>query len=266
MVEAFDGINFLTRSENRVEVLNTLSTGRYTKPGLVEVTDMSETTVERTLEAFQERNWIRITEGRYELTRVGELIAEDYLRLADSMDLALRLGPALEVLPIKEMEFDLRHLTDARIAHPEEFDPLETLDSRADMVREADRILGIAPANYAVELVIKPFYEAVLEHGLELRTVVTTGYVETVRTQPELRRMLREQLDAGAEIYVAPEETTITTAIALYDDLATITGFDETGTPRISIESSAAPVREWVRETFDRYRSEATRLRPEELA
>lgn len=266
MVDSFEEIRFLTGSENRVEILETLSTDQHTELTLVEVLDMSETTIERTLDAFEKRGWIRMNDEHYEITRLGEVIAEDYNRLAASMDLASRLGPALDVLPIEEMGFDLRHLTEARITHPETFDPLETLDSRADRVREADRIIGLAPSNYAVELVIKPFYEAVVDRGLELRTVVTADYVETVRSQPELRQMLREQLQAGAEVYVAPEHVDITTAIALYDDLATITGLDETGTPRISIESRAEPVQEWVREMVAHHRSKGALLTPDDLA
>jgi predicted transcriptional regulator len=119
MVDAFEAISFLTRSENRVAVLTCLAGGAYTERELVTETGVSDVTAGRILEDFTERGWVTETDDGYRTTRLGGLLAEDYGRLHDSMDLACRLGPAQGLLPTEEMDFDLRRLTEAKVTRSE---------------------------------------------------------------------------------------------------------------------------------------------------
>jgi len=77
MADPFEEISFLTRSENRVGVLGTLSEGAYTERELVDETGISKVTVGRITEDFLDRGWVRETEEGYEATRFGDLLTED---------------------------------------------------------------------------------------------------------------------------------------------------------------------------------------------
>jgi len=128
MVDPFGEISFLTRSENRVRVLMALADKPRTERRLVDETGISDVTAGRIIEDFADRGWIREDDGTYRMSTVGELVADDYRRLEDSMDLACRLAPVLEYLPLEEMDFEFRHLTDARVSDPERFEPIRAVD------------------------------------------------------------------------------------------------------------------------------------------
>jgi predicted transcriptional regulator len=266
MVDPFEEISFLTRSKNRVDVLGALSDQTHTRRELVEETGISTVTIGRVIQAFTERGWVREHEGVYRVSAVGELLATDYRRLEESMNIAARLGPVLHLLPVDEMDFDLRLFADARISDPEYFDSLKAIDRWKQLLREADRIVGTAPAPTAVTVVADPFHQAIVAGNLEFSVVVSPAYYDAARAQPEMRGLLREILQAGGEMYVASgEEEEFTAHVALFDDLATLTGYDPSGDLRVGIESFAEPVRKWVQATYESYREDASLLTPDDF-
>lgn len=265
MVNAFKQISFLTRSENRVTILRTLGGGPYTERELVAETGVSDVTVKRVLEDFTERGWVVETDDGYTTTRLGDLLAEDYARFRESMDLACRLGPVRDLLPLEAMEFDLRHLTDGRVSDPDTLDSIQAVDRRTQLLRRSDRVIGTGTAHDATTLVAEPFREAVVEEDLEFQVVVSKAYYERARSRAELREPLRDILRAGGEMYLASERV-FSASVALFDDLATITGYDDSGDIAVGIESRADPVREWVRATYEGYCSTATPLSVDDFA
>lgn len=266
MVDPFGEISFLTRSENRVTVLETLAEAAHTERELVEATGISDVTVGRVLDDFEERGWIRETDGGYRTTKEGDLLAGDYRRLADSMNVAARIGPVREYLPVEEMDFDFRHLADARISDPETFAPLRAVDRWKRLIRDSDRVVGVAPVTSATTVVAEPFHEEVVENGMAFEVVVSTEYYETAGARPELRRLLREQLRAGMEMFLADEADEPLPFVATFDDLAAISGYDEAGTLRVGIETHADPVHEWIHDTYRTYRDGGRRLTVEDFA
>lgn len=265
MADPFEEISFLTRSENRVEVLDTLSQGAYTERELVEETGISDVTVGRIIDDFLDRGWLRETQEGYETTRFGDLLAEDYARLSESMDLACRLAPVRDALPIDEMGFDLRHLTDARVPDPETFDSLQSLDRWVQRLRESDSFLGIAAESQASVAVGRPYRDEVVENEMEFGVVISQAYYEEVNSNPELVGYLREIIEAGGDFYLASEVEDFGFSLAAYDEKAGIVGFDDAGDVRARIETQAEPVREWVCDTYESYREDATRLAPEDF-
>lgn len=266
MVDAFEAISFLTRSENRVEVLTSLAGGPHTERELVAETGVSDVTVGRILEDFEERGWVVERDGGHERTRVGDLVAEDYEQFADSMDLACRLGPDRELFPLDEFRFDLRLLTDAQVSDPDGFDPVRAVDRWKELLRGADRFVGVAPATTGTTVVAEFFHEEITEHGLEFSAVVSQRYYETVTARAEARQLVREELEAGAEMYLAADEAEFQVSVAAFDDVATISAYDDAGNLQAGIESRAEPVLEWVLDTYDRHREDATRLTPDDFA
>jgi predicted transcriptional regulator len=261
MVDAFETISFLTRSENRVTVLRTLGGGPYTKRELVAETGVSDVTIKRVLEDFRERGWAIAVEDGYERTRLGDLLAEDYGRLHESMDLACRLGPVRDLFPVEEMAFDLRHLAAGRVSDPDDHDVMRTMDRARTLIREADHIVVVS--NMASESVAEAVVDAI-EDGADYRGVWGAEQVAYARENPSFGRLVAAMLDAGAEIHWT-EAVERPMGVAAYGDLGTLAGFDESGALRAGIESRAAPVVEWIHETYERYRADATPLTRDDL-
>lgn len=266
MADPFGEISFLTRSKNRVTVLRTLASEACTEADIVNETAISAVTVSRILDDFTERGWITEDESVYRTTALGDLIAADYERLHRSMDIATRLGPAHELLPFTEMDFDLRYLEDAEILDPKKASQLRTIDRWRELIREADEVVGVEPASNAAVVLVEPFHEAVTEHGLAVRAVVAYEYVDRATQTAQLRTLLREMIEAGVELYRAPPEASIPIALATIDDRAAISGFDKSGSLRVGILSSADPVYRWVRDTYQSYRVDADKLTVSDFA
>lgn len=266
MVDAFGAVSFLTRSENRVTVLRTLGDGPFTERELVDETGVSRVTVGRVLDDFQERGWAVETDDGYRRTRLGDVLAEDYSRLHESMDLACRLGPVRELLPTEEMPFDLRLLGDGLVSDPETFDALGAVDRWKQLVRQSDRVVGTAGSPTAKTAIAEPFHDAIVDSGVTFEAVVSAGYVETATADADRRRLAREVVEAGAGLYLAEDIDDFSTELAAFDDLATMTAYDEAGNLRAGIETPADPVREWILDTHERLREDARRLTPADFA
>lgn len=265
MVDPFGAVSFMTRSENRVEVLAALSEETMTERDLVESTGVSDVTVSRSLEDFLDRGWVVEADTGYELSAVGEVLAADYRRLERSMDVACRLGPVRDLLPLAEMDFDLRLLADARVTDPEQFDAMRTVDRWLELIRGADHIRVVALAANANVVVSETVIQEVADNGMRFEAVLAHDYFDPPEGRPDIRDLHREMLEAGADLYQLPPETAVEASVALYDDLAAVAGFSEDGTLRAGIESRADPVRTWVRDEFRRHRETAVSLSPEDI-
>jgi predicted transcriptional regulator len=259
MVDAFEAISFLTRSENRVAVLEQVAAGRHTQLELVDETGVSDVMIGRILEDFTERGWAVESGSGYETTWLGDLVADDYARLRDSMDLSCRFGPVRAYLPIEAMEFDLRHLADARISDPDTHDVMRAVDRWLELIEESDRIIGTAYAGSA--LTAEATLEAVRD-GQTFEMVMARPLYDEVRGAPRLADLYRDLLRAGATMYLEPDGTDISWAIALCDDIAAMAGYDEQRSFRVGVESRADPVRRWVRETYTDLRADSRQLTP----
>lgn len=259
----FEEINFLTRSENRVCLLDALTEGRYTERELVDREGVSKVTVRRTLDAFSDRGWVEESDGEYTTTRVGEMLAEDYSRLRETTDVACRLGPVVNLLPVERMEFDLRVLADATVSDPENHDALRTIDRWVTLVRDADRL---SVFTYRTgRMIAEPIYEELREGSLELEAVLPPSELERIRDDPAVGEVKRKLIEAGATYYVAPEDQDRPYSLGTFDDVAAISGWNEENNPQVHVESRAEPVVEWVRSEYEAVKAEAEPLTADDL-
>jgi len=258
MVDAHSELEFLVRSENRVTVLELLAARPHTERELAEATDISDTTVGRVLDGFSERGWIEATDDGYATTRFGDLLAADYDRFRESMELSRRLARHRHLLPMAEIDFDLRLLNDAKVTDPDRLDTLQSVDRWAELMRRSERVRFLA--NTANELIIRIMHEQIVEDDTAHETIFTPDLFEYVRSHPDLCEMFREMSREGARFYRAAEGTEQSWFLAIYDDLVGVGGFDESGTIQTGFEATAPPIREWAEETFEAYRSDATPL------
>jgi len=101
-------IAYLSRTENRLVVLEALVEGPRSTRELREATGISKATVNRTLNEFEERSWARRTsDGTYEATPQAEHVAFQLRASVGSMESVASLGEDIGVLPVDDLTIGL---------------------------------------------------------------------------------------------------------------------------------------------------------------
>ena len=137
MTMPLDAVDWLTRSENRIEVLELLIVERHERSELQVLTGVSRVTSNRMLAELEDRSWIRRDGHSYETTPTGKLVIEALDELLDTIATGQKLGDIQQYPPTEEFGFDLRRLGESRVTRPTESDTLAPLSRSATLMREA---------------------------------------------------------------------------------------------------------------------------------
>lgn len=264
--DALEDVAYLTRSPNRVRILDALADGPWTRRALTEATGASRTTLDRIVNEFEEREWAeREPDGRYAATATGNALMDAVAPCLDAVAAVQRLGDAVAWLPREELPIGLEHFSDATVRHPDTDDPVETGDYFAELIIDADEITVLsewAPP----ERVAKTMHEEVVEGRLEGRFVETRDTVEYIFEDPMRRERWEEMLDAGATSWLYDGDVPCNCFVIGDTVLVKSSGPDAIqesyGSP---IESTNDVVREWALDLVERYRQESTRVDHETL-
>lgn len=105
-----DDSAFLSRSANRVRVLDAIDERPRTRDGLKDLTDSSRFTLSRIPADFEDRRWISRTGTRYGTTGEGRVVATAYSALLTNPDVADALDGTSGWLQVDQFDIDLAHL------------------------------------------------------------------------------------------------------------------------------------------------------------
>jgi predicted transcriptional regulator len=258
-------IAYLSRSENRLEILEAL-TETIPKPGLDPpgykprelrtMTGASEATVSRVLTEFQERGWAeRNAQGEYTATPLGQSMAIEFTPLLDSMAAIQNLGDAVALLPLDQLSIRLQHFGDATVVRPEGPSTLEMSRYLLELTDESSTMysLGyIAVTQDAMDLTTEQTVSGELDPVyVQARSV--REYRQTSPDQSEYREQVRSQMEAGAELYTYDGH--VPCNLWIFDETVVIENSQVEGIQNgTMIESQNDTVREWALEMFGRYR------------
>jgi predicted transcriptional regulator len=185
--EALEHIAFLSRSVNRVQILQALTNQAATRQELAEHTATSRTTLDRIVNEFEDRGWVeRTVEGSYSTTSRGTHIVRTLQPFLESIVAIENLGEAVDWLPTEEVTIGLEHFSDAVVQRPSQPDPVETIDLMVQMVEKATEHRALTHLTPAVR-----YSEAILE-GVEsgrltAEGVLTNDSIDLIRENPERR-------------------------------------------------------------------------------
>lgn len=259
--DALEDIAYLTRSCNRVEVLDALATRPYAPCELTDVTGASRPTLGRILNEFEERGWTERADEGYVATPTGEHVVMEFSPFAGAMAAIRNLGDAVAWLPRDELTIGLHHFRDATVRRPERYDPMDTVDVVTELLREATefRVLTHLVAPRPKQ---KAMLDGVASGRLDAKIVITDDLVEYLRDNPERNAWLREFVAEGARVYRYDDP--IPCNLFVIDDLVLVgKSHPESGHPYAFIETENETVRAWARELIDDYRADAERIAPE---
>jgi len=261
MATPVDDIVFLARSAHRVGVLGALTAGPHDRSGLRTATGASSPTMGRVLADFEERRWITRDGPTYELTALGEFVADRFFDLRAAMETERKLRDVWRWLPREMPGFSAELFADAVVSYPGPGYPYEPVERLTELIEGTSRMRGfdtIVPKSVNNEAVCR----AVLA-GMELEYVYSPVALEgTVAWNPE--RVLEAAACENCTVLVhdaLPDGERC--GLGIVDDRVGICCHDaETGALLAVVDTDDPAAREWAISVFEGVRREARPVDP----
>lgn len=249
-----EDIEFLARSETRVRLVKMLhQDGKMGRDEVRNRLNASRTTVQRNLDALEDRGWVRNGNRTYSLAPCGEIIAEDFLDLVETVSIAEQLQPVLQYIDRSQFDLDYSWLTEASVLTGEPGDPWSMVNRHVERLREVDDVRALLPLTglHAMEV----SHDQIVNHGAKAVHIASPDVIDTFENNPAYRKYYDELAETNRyQLYRYSDD--IPYFLGILDDIVQI-GVDEDGEPRALLETKNATVRDWAEHTFAEYRDAA---------
>jgi predicted transcriptional regulator len=254
MNQSLKEIEYLSRSENRVQVLKSLMQDALTRRELQEKTGASQATLSRILQDFEERQWIRKQGAVYEATVFGSWVADCVGELQVALSASDKLEAFEPWLPTDIERFDVRWLADAEVITPTETEPNAPMDRVQSVLRAAQhiRVLSYAYNKNCLDASVT----AVRERGQQYEGVYSTGAIQSLREKSKWHDQLETMLEADTTA-ISVYEGEVPCSVEIADEVVHLILRDDQGVVRAVIESESIPLRNWAVSLFERYLADA---------
>ena len=259
---ALETIHFLSGSRYRREILDAfVEHDTLTRQGVRDAVSASRSTVRRTVEAFIERGLIDSVTAGYRLTAAGRLLADGLEDMVERTRIVDEYEPFFRRLDASCHGLDPAWLDGATMTVSTETNPYRPAQTQTETVREAATFRGFLPA---IEIEgARLVHERITNGAFGAEIIVPATMRDTLRSDP-FASLFREQLATDRfDCWLAEE--TLPFYLGLPDEEGVEVGVDEDGIPRVLVQSTEPAFRSWGDETFDRYRTSATRLTRDDL-
>jgi predicted transcriptional regulator len=252
-------VEYLARSAHRVTALSALGERPRSRAELLALTDVSHSTVRRTLRAFEERRWVRRDGKRYEATQLGAFVAAGMEELLDRLETERMLRDVWNLLPTEASDFTVWMWADAVVTTAETDAPYRPVNRFLMLLRRADRFrfVGFHPA--LLELCLEELCQQCLD-GMDAEIVDPPTVADDLRATAPARSACA--VESGA-LAVRIHDDVPPYGIGIFDDRVAIFGYDpDSGTVRVSLDTDAPTARDWVESRYQAIRQES---RPPEV-
>lgn len=258
--DALADVAYLSRSRNRITILEALRSGPHTSGRLEEITQASRSTLERILTELEERDWAERSPDGYVVTPVGERVIDEFRPVVATMETIRSLGEAVAWLP-DELSIGLHHFGEATVRRTTPNSPMAEAVYLVELMRDASAFYTLTYVAPPLSL-LQRMRDGAVEERLTAANVLTDDLVSYLRGKPEQTPYWREYVEAGARVY--RYEGHIPCNVFVVDETVLIANNEpEAGHPCEFIETTNETVRSWGRELIDTYRRESDRLAPE---
>lgn len=263
--DALEDVAYLSRSSNRVDVLDLLTTGSYTPREIREAVDASRSTVRRILAELVERDWAeRTTDGNVVATVKGEHVVSAFAPLVGSMQAIQELDEAIAWLPSDELSIDLHHFSDATVRRGNRNSPAAEASYLHDQLRDASTFSNLASVGPPLSM-METIRDGVVSGQLTATTILTEKLLKYLQNQSEQVPLWREYISAGADVYCYEGE--VPCHLFVVDETVLVgNNQPEVVRPCEFIETDDETVRSWARQVIESYRTDADCLDAEAFA
>ncbi|WP_227373628.1 helix-turn-helix transcriptional regulator [Haladaptatus halobius] len=257
MYSPIHDVEFLARSEHRVDVLNALSDTTRDRPALQEATGASSATLGRILSDFEERKWVVRSGYRYELTSQGRFVLEGFGELLTRMETEQKLRDVLELLPAESLGFTLDMFTDATVTVADEADPYRAVRRFDELIEGAKtmRAFGTATLKSAN---VDTLHRNIVD-GMETEIIYPPPIIEAVAAwNPAAATEAAESGNLRILLYDA-----LPCGLTLFDGRVALTGYtQDTGLLRVVVDTENPDAFVQAEEIYGSYREESRPFAP----
>lgn len=248
-----DDIEYLARSEHRVTALAALARRPQSRADLLAMTGVSQSTIGRTLRAFEERCWIRRDGRHYEATQLSAFVAAGIEALIDRVETEQALRDIWQWFPTETSGFTVEMWSDAVITIAESDNPYWPVNRFLSLLRETDRFQFLGFDLALLEPCMEELCQRIID-GMETEIIDPPNVVEHIRsTYPERST---EALESG-NLTLRVHDDLPPYGVGIFDDRVAISGYDpDSGTVRVVIDTDAPEAREWAESVYRLYRCE----------
>jgi len=255
-------VAYLTRSAHRVRTLDALVERPRSRAELCELTGVSSSTVQRTLNELEARSWVQREGNRYVATRLGEAIATGMSELLARVETERKLRDVSHCLPDVAVELALDPDSEATVTVAAYDAPYRPVNRFRAMLEETDQFRFLGVDIVLLEPCREEFRERVLD-GMEAEIVNPTAAARYIfSTYPEICFELAECDNMTGHLHddVPPY------GISLFDDRIAVNGYEpDSGGVTVLIDTESTAAREWAESVYADYRSEARPLEPQSV-
>ncbi|WP_254535488.1 helix-turn-helix transcriptional regulator [Halomarina litorea] len=225
------------------------------KRAMTDELGVSRSTVDRAMRELETAGIVEFVDGAYAVAPFGEVVAEAYARLEETIDVSWRLEPIYRWVSPEDFDVDPRLLADADVYVPRPGDPYAPINRHVETIREMDTYRGVIPATgqHATEA----GGEAVLENGARAELVVTHDVAATQRSSGYADTMGKMIESERFRLLVTPRGTHVPYAVHVFDEEVVQIIVHDSDEPRAMLESDSPAAREWAEETYREYREVA---------
>ncbi len=255
-----DDIEFLVSSDHRVAVLDALTQGPSDRNALRSATGASSPTMSRILTDFENRNWIERESRKYQLTCLGEFVADRLAEFVDAMTIEHRLRDVWQWLPHEFDGFSADLFTDVEVTRPNPGYPDKPIERRIELITETSTWRGVGVAMLGLRTL-----ETSFERFLDTQDDFRCEYIYPPEVFEELlswgdTETIMEATHSESYTVLLHEDLPINDRyeICLFDDCVTICCYDnEKGRLQALIETTSSDMRTWAESYYEQFREQA---------
>jgi len=252
MTTPVEDIEFLARSEHRVNALGALAAGPQSRDDLRAVIGASNATVGRLLNEFDKRTWIERHGRQYELTPLGEFIANGFFDLVKRFETERSVRDIWQWFP-NDLGFTIEMFTGATVTLQDKHNPYCPNSRYAELVDTSKSLREMGMIPHKEENVRMVLERAV--GGMEVELVFPSE-VLTYMTgfAPDLTN---EALKSGNLVLLVHDHPP--GGLWIFDrNVGTCCRDHETGLSRAVIDTDTVEAQAHAQSLYDSYRGEAT--------
>lgn len=253
-----ESIEYLARSEHRIEVLQAICNTPRTREEIRELTEASRVTAGRIIADLEERGWIVRSGTEYESTSSGRFVTKEFTRLQENLKAFAELPSVVEWFPDGQPEFDLSRLADATVTTANEGDLIAPIRRGLNHIERATHLRAVGNG------ISKEFAEALREAVEADQTVIMLGppeMIEAARDDPDLLTDMRTILESDQGTLLRYDVDFDLPVMQIGDDAVALCDGDH----QAMVETENEAVYEWAEDYFESLRRQATRVSPTEL-
>ncbi|WP_254767914.1 helix-turn-helix transcriptional regulator [Salinilacihabitans rarus] len=247
-------VEFLSRSANRVRVLDALTAGPADRRGIEAATGVSRATLSRTLAAFERRGWVDRDRDRYELTELGAFVAREFRGLLDRLRVVDDLREVVRWFPEEEYGFDLAGLAGADVVRSRKADAFAPTTHLVESLESAERA-RIASYTLLPDC-IETCRRRVAAGRLTLDLILGNRAVAAVEAHPTTAAHI-DELAASPAARLSRYDGDLPFVVVVADDAVNLCLSDEDGALHATIETTDPGIHAWATTRLDVYRREA---------